>query len=179
VLNPPGFNDTSQSFRRNDVAPQSDGKIVVASTSSVRIDAPSSDMLVARFNTNGTLDTSIAGGSGYVRLDVDGATSVTSETAEAVVIQPDGRIVVAGSEYSSRGPSNVLVVRLNPNGTPDASFGGTGFKLGTPPAGPDYHSFQGTAVALLSDGRIIVAGSDDWDPTDNTEPHPLLMRFNP
>jgi hypothetical protein len=68
-------------------------------------------MLVARFNTNGTLDTSFGGGSGYVRLDIDGEASMTVESAYAVVIQPDGKIVAAGSVSAPGGPSNVLVVR--------------------------------------------------------------------
>ncbi len=114
-----------------------------------------------------------------MRLDVDGTASVTAEYASGVAIQPDGKIVVAGTLRVSGGPSNVLVYRLNANGTPDATFGVGGLKLGTPPAGPDYHSFEGTAVALQSDGSIIVAGSDDWDGTDTIAPHPFLMRFLP
>ena len=55
------------------VALQSDGKIVVAGFCT-GIDG-ADDMLVARFNANGTLDTSFGGGSGYVRLDVDGTAS--------------------------------------------------------------------------------------------------------
>jgi uncharacterized delta-60 repeat protein len=180
VLNPPGMIKTSFWNGRKDVALQSDGKIVVVSTAPAQgaLGHPWPDMLVARFNTNGTLDTGFGGGSGYVWPDFF---PDTSELAEALAIQPDGKIVVAGSTYLSEPTfrSGVLVVRLNPDGTPDETFGGSGFKLGSPPAGPDYHSFQGKAVALQSDGTIIVAGNDDRDSTDNFEFHPLLMRFDP
>lgn len=151
------------------VALQSNGKIVVAGFCT-GIDG-ADDMLVARLNSNGTLDTSFGGGSGYARLDVDGSVSVTDESASAVVLQPDGRIVAAGSSSIPGSPSNVLVVRLNANGSPDATFGSGGFKLGIPLPGTGYHSFEGSGVALQSDGSIIVAGSD--------EGHPLLMRFDP
>ena len=174
ILLPAGLSDT----RGQDVARQSDGKIVVAGFCT-GIDG-ADDMLVARYKTNGRLDTSFGGGTGYVRLDIDGTASMTSEMADAVAIQPDGKIVSAGTLIVSGNPNSILVVRLNANGTPDATFGGSGFKLGTPPAGPDYHSFWGGAVALQADGGIIVAGRDDWDSSEASDAlHPLLMRFIP
>jgi uncharacterized delta-60 repeat protein len=157
---------------------QPNGKIVVAGTCS-GIDG-AHDMLVARFNTNGTLDTSFGGGNGYVRLDIDSTASVTAEDGRAVVIQSDGKIVAAGDVSVSGGPRQVLVVRLNPDGTPDPTFGAGGFKVGAPLPNTGYHSFWGTGVALRSDNGIVVAGYDDQDPTGhNFSPHPLLMRFNP
>ena len=71
VLFPAGFS----SIYAKAVELQSDGKIIVAG-SSTGIDG-SSDMLVARYNSNGTLDTGFGGGSGFVRLDVDGTASAT------------------------------------------------------------------------------------------------------
>lgn len=163
------------------VALQSDGKIVVAGYGTGIDDQ--TDLLVVRFNANGTLDTTFGGGSGYILFDIDGTTTSTFETGSGVVIQPDGRIVVAGMamvlEDGAWNPSNVLVVRLNANGTLDGTFGMGGFKIGVPPLGTDYHSFRGGDVALKSDGSIIVIGNDDWDSTDAYELHPLLMRFNP
>jgi hypothetical protein len=53
-----------------------------------------------------------------------------------------------------------------------------GVKLGTPLAGTGYHYFRAYAVALQSDGSIIVAGADNWGTTGDTA-HPLLMRFFP
>ena len=157
------------------IALQADGKIVVGGGSSGADGA--SDMLIARFNANGSLDTSFGSGNGYVRLDVDGAASVTSEGATGVAIQPDGKIVVAGdTKPGVGGAASVMVARLNTNGTLDSTFGAGGLKLGTPLAGTGYHDFRGRAVALQSDGSIIVAGIDYWGNSGDTQ-HPLLMRF--
>ena len=176
VLNLPGISYTSMSGQG--VAMQSDGKIVVVSTAS-GIDG-SSDMLVARYNSNGTLDTSFGAGLGYVRVDIDGTVSQTSETGHDVTIQPDGKIVAIGKEViwsaTPGQPTNVLVARLNPNGTPDLTFGSGGFKIGVPPTGAEYHSFSAAGVSLQSDGSIIVAGGID-DQNSGGNVHPFLMRF--
>ena len=176
VLNLPGINNTSVNGGHG-VAMQSDGKIVVVSTAS-GIDG-SSDVLVVRFNSNGSLDTSFGGGVGYVRLDIDGTVSQSIETGYDVTIQPDGKIVAIGQEViwsSTPGqPTNVLVARLNPNGTPDLTFGSGGFKIGAPPTGAEYHSFRAAGVALQTDGSIIVAGIDYQSSGGNERP--LLMRF--
>ena len=180
TFNQNGFNVYAPAGLSNvavlDVALQSDGKIVVVGSS--RSSDGSSDMFVARFKATGQLDTTFGGGAGYVSLDVDGAASVTSETASGVAIQPDGKIVVAGSKSNTLAqvPDGVLVARLNSNGTLDSAFGVGGFKLGSPLVGTGYHDFRGLAVALQSDGNIIVAGRDFWGTTGDTS-HPLLMRF--
>lgn len=153
---------------------QGDGKLVTAGCCTGVDGSP--DMLVARFNVNGTLDTSFGGGNGYVLLDVDGTTTQTNETAKDIVIQADGRIVVAGNEYSVvagvDGPSSVMVARFNSDGTPDTTFGIGGIKLAAPPTGHDFLNLQ-MGVALQSNGNIIVAGND----RDGTNAYPMLMRF--
>ena len=161
-------------------ARQSDGKIVVSGWCT-GVDG-ANDILVARFNTNGTLDTRFGGGSGYVRLDVDGTASVTNERASNVVVQPDGKIVVVGSmshtDNSSTGPSSVVVARFNADGTPDTAFAAGGFKVVAPLLGGTIsHSLYGMGVALLADGSIIVAGYDNQTSGSTTAAHPLLMRF--
>jgi uncharacterized delta-60 repeat protein len=159
---------------------QSDGKIVIVG-GCTGIDG-SSDLLVARYNTNGTLDANFGGGNGYVRLDIDGAASQTSEFGRAIVIQSDGKIVVAGGFSAGANPSDVLVVRLNSNGTPDAGFGAGGFKIGAlPPEMGSPLGLSGTGVALLGDGSIIVSGYGNWSPPGTgglQNYHPLLMRFS-
>jgi uncharacterized delta-60 repeat protein len=139
-------------------------------------------MLVARYNSNGTLDTSFGGGSGYVRLD-NGA----REVGTSVAIQPDGKIVVGGYTSVVDSPTNLLVARFNTDGslddgsatdtTPADSFSDGGFKIGSPLPNTGYHSFGGGSLALQSDGSIIVAGYDDQDSTSGTAYHPLVMRF--
>jgi uncharacterized delta-60 repeat protein len=126
------------------VAIQPDGKIVVAGYTST---TSGQDFVVVRFkfNASGFLqpDTTF-GSNGVVSTDLGAANDV----ANAIAIQPDGKIVAAGTSGE-----DFAAIRLNPNGSTDTSFNGTG-KV--------RQSFQiegvGKAVAIQSDGKIIVAG---------------------
>jgi len=72
---------------------------------------------IVRINTNGTLDTTFNVGTGF------GNNSVTS-----LAIQTDGKIIAGGSFTSYSGSSTNRIIRLNTNGTIDATFNvGTGF----------------------------------------------------
>ncbi len=153
------------------VALQSDGKIVV--TGFCTGTDGDYDMLVTRFNANGSLDTSFGGGSGYVRLD-NGAVYQSRELGKDVAIQPDGKIVAVASTLVTGNPNNVMVARFNVDGMSDATFAAGGYKLGVPLPDTGFHSFSGRGVALQSDGSIIVAGDDDQGTSGG---HPLLMRF--
>jgi uncharacterized delta-60 repeat protein len=129
------------------LALQRDGKIIVAGDSG---NMEGSCFALARYNSNGSLDGSFGSG-GKVRTGFGSA----SPTAYAVALQPDGRIVAAGS-FSSYGngqlDSGIALARYTADGTPDPSFGSGG--LVTTPTGG-----FGRALALQPDGRIIVAGS--------------------
>src|SRR5262249_8736945 len=105
------------------VALQADGKIVVVG--SANRSATSNDALVIRYNSNGTLDTTFGGGSGYITLDIDGTASRTGEIGRGVAIQPDSKIVIAGQEYAAGGAVvfNALVAHINRDGMPDLAFG--------------------------------------------------------
>jgi len=121
------------------IAVQADGKIVVAGSAG--------GFALARYNPNGSLDTSF-GVSGKVITHI--GTGDTS--ANAIVIQSDGRIVAAG--YGSNGAYFALV-RYNMNGSLDTSFGGTGI-ITTSVGGNS--SAEANAVALQTDGKIIAVG---------------------
>jgi uncharacterized delta-60 repeat protein len=156
---------------RPTIALQTDGKIVVVA--GIAGDDDPSDLLVARFNTDGTTDTSFGGGAGFVRLDVDGALTRTVESGKGVAIQPDGKIVAVGTV-----DTKILVARFNVDGTPDQTFAPGGFKLGVPPRDADQRSFVANGVALAADGSIIVAGHDVLVVSATTRINrPLLMRF--
>ena len=132
------------------VAIQSDGKIVVAGTSSIN----GGDFAVARYNANGLLDTSF-NGDGKVTTDFFG----NNDGANAVVIQSDGKIVAVGVAYAE-GRLNFGVVRYNTNGSLDTTFSGNGkFYFGFNDNGDIAYS-----VALQSDGKIVIAGeaAADW-----------------
>jgi uncharacterized delta-60 repeat protein len=131
------------------MAVQSDGRIVVAGFSNMR---GNYDFALARYGGNGTLDPTFGSG-GSVLTDVSAAGSF--DEARAVAIQPDGKILAAGSADASGG-SDFAVVRYNRDGTLDRTFG-TGGKVVTDLAGTDY----AYAVALCGDGKILAAGSSD------------------
>jgi uncharacterized delta-60 repeat protein len=78
------------------------------------------------------------------------------DSAQALVVQPDGKIVLAG--YALVGSdTDFAVVRLNPNGTRDTSFGTNG-RVSVDVAGSGQDDFA-YAVTLDSSGRILVAGT--------------------
>jgi uncharacterized delta-60 repeat protein len=127
---------------RSAMALQSDGKIVM-------VGGTFSDFILARFNANGTLDTSFDA-DGKVTTDM-----VTDEQEEAlgVAIQADGKIVVVGytGTPGSGGPANFALARYNADGSLDGTFG-SGGKVVSGVLGNAY------AVAVQPDGRIVVAG---------------------
>jgi uncharacterized delta-60 repeat protein len=122
------------------VAIQGDGKIIAAGDSFNGGNYLWS-IALARYNSNGSLDTTFGAG-GKALTDFGGG-------ARAVAIQSDGKIVAAGYSYDS--PYNFLLVRYNSNGKLDAGFGSGGVVL-TNMGG------AATAVAIQSDNKIVAAG---------------------
>lgn len=129
------------------MAIQPDGRIISAGSSANR-------MAVARYTTNGSLDTTFASG-GILTTTLGSAGS----EIRAVVVQPDGRILLAGTAagYDSLGAGpypGIALVRLNVDGAFDPTFG-TGGSVITAMA----TSASGAALSLLADGRILVGGT--------------------
>jgi uncharacterized delta-60 repeat protein len=135
------------------VALQSDGKIVVAGES--HSGTVTGDFALARYNANGTLDTS---------FDLDG--KVTTDFASlvdrvwGVALQADGKILLVGQSQRGGTGHDFALARYNANGTLDATFNGDG-KVTTdfPLSNDDF----GYGVALQADGKIVVAGSSSLD----------------
>jgi FG-GAP repeat. len=105
----------------NDAALQADGKIIIVGSYGFHNNGINSDYLILRFNADGTLDTS---------FDVDGIIvkgfgATNSDGAYGVVIQPDNKIVVGGTSIAS-GTNVSAILRYNPDGSPDTSFGVNG-----------------------------------------------------
>lgn len=135
-----------------DLALQSDGKIVAVGFADDAGFDP--DFAVARYNPNGTLDGSFGTG-GIVTTDFGGGTT-GNHFAQSVVVQPDGKILVAG--HASLGATGTghdfALARYKSDGSLDSTFG-TGGKVTTNLVGStDF----GMAVALQADGRIVVGG---------------------
>ncbi len=138
------------------VAVQPDGKIVVVGHSGTG----SEELLISRLSRDGSPDSSFGSGG---KLGIVVAAGATYQAA-GVVIQPDAKIVIAGT-VGGKGGGDIAIVRLNPDGTLDASFGGDGIAIidsGTGSIDPASSSdvVDAAAVALQADGKIVVAGSD-------------------
>jgi uncharacterized delta-60 repeat protein len=134
-----------------DVAVTSDGKIVVAGYS-----APFGfdyDFTVVRLNADGSLDSSFDG-SGIVIDDAGGIG--TADTANALVIDAAGKIVVLGNSLDSGGGYDFSLARVETDGTPDASFGNAGYVTVDIGAASDS---MGQRLAIDSAGRIVAIGS--------------------
>src|SRR5215475_1919847 len=141
------------------VAVQPDGRIVAAGYTEIGaclfngLELPCFDFAVARYNSNGTLDAGFGTG-GRVTTDFGGP----YDQAESVAVQPDGRIVVAGAAARLTNTGfDFALARYNSNGTLDTTFGTSG-KVTTDFAGADDVPSEPSAVALQSDGKIVVVG---------------------
>ena len=133
------------------VAVQTDGKVVSVGTTSAG--AAGLDFAVSRLNPDGTLDGGF-GGDGRVVFNF--GSGGRDDVARAVAIQPDGKLVIAGeADVLGFGNFDIVLARLNPDGTFDTTFG-SGGKVVTnlPNNRPDF----GRALGLQADGRLVVAG---------------------
>ncbi|GJM33780.1 MAG: hypothetical protein DHS20C18_27810 [Saprospiraceae bacterium] len=114
---------------------------------------------VHTFAQDGALDSSFAE-NGILLLDLVGGT----ETANDVVVQPDGKIVIVAS---ARFPHNfdIEVIRLNEDGSLDSTFAVNGQYHYLNEAGSDL----GYSLKMLEDGSFLVSGSHGTDEPNNTE----------
>ena len=116
------------------VSLQTDGNLIVGGTFTKYNDVNANR--VARILPNGNLDPTFAIGSGAGSL------------VEEVHIQQDGKIILGGSFTSFNGTTCGKIIRLNSNGTVDATFvQGTGFDANV------------SALTTQTDGKILVGGS--------------------
>ena len=138
---PVGFEDYA-----NAVAVQADGKVLVAGSSSSNA---GTFVALVRYRRDGGLDTGFADGGKRVTPVGTG-----SGTALALAVQPDGRIVVAGSTARGGADTDVLLLRYLPDGTLDAGFGSGGTVITSFGSDAD----RALAVAIQPDGRIVVGG---------------------
>jgi uncharacterized delta-60 repeat protein len=144
------------------LAIQSNGKIVVAGYLHKGTDT---DFAVYRYLPDGTLDTAFSG-DGRVNF---GFGAGRQDVAQDLVIQGDGKILVAGySGDASSSNKNFAIARLNANGSLDTTFSGDGRNM-TNFGGEDL----GMGIALQPNGKILVAGEQ------STGDLIALARYNP
>ena len=121
-----------------DVALDASGRAVV-------VGSGGGGLAVARYGTNGKLDTT---------FDGDGKRVLSGGAGNGVTIQDDGRILVVGTSTAG----DLLVARLNTNGSLDASFGAGGIvTMDLVPSGVTGGT-NGTNVLIQTDGRIVATG---------------------
>lgn len=150
------------------LALQPDGKMVVVGT-----DADGGNFVASRYNPDGSPDVTFGGGDGVVTTDI----GYSHETANAVALQPDGKIVAVGTTWDGGGSQwgHFSLVRYNPDGSLDLTFGGGDGIVVTHNLGTGW--VQANAVAIQPDGKIVAAGETDWYLYDFAEF--TVIRYNP
>ncbi|MFL5959132.1 MAG: PASTA domain-containing protein [Gaiellaceae bacterium] len=133
------------------VAVQPDGKIVAAGSN-----PSSSEFGLVRYNPDGSLDSGFGSGGKVTTVTRGGG------EADALVLQPDGKIVIGGAIDSYTGEDFALA-RYNPDGSLDTSFGANGI-VTTDILG---HNDVATGLAVQPDGKIVAGGKantgSSWD----------------
>jgi uncharacterized delta-60 repeat protein len=124
---------------------QPDGKIVAAGSSDY-----GRNFAVVRYTVTGTLDSTF-NHTGIVTTSID-----HSGEGAGVALQPNGKIVIGGYSSNNIGNFCFAVARYQSDGTLDTTFNHTGIL--TTPIG---FSAGGDAMAIQSDGKIVVAGTSD------------------
>ncbi len=140
-LNTDGSHDTGFSIgtgffgQASRVAVQNDDKIIVTGSFTSYAGTPA--QYIVRLNSNGTIDSGFNYGTGL------------GNTASAIAIQDDGKILVGGSFTTYNGSAAPYIVRINTDGTIDGTFAQTGTGLGGAVG----------AIAVQDDGKIVIGGS--------------------
>jgi len=135
----------------SDVVIQADGKIIVVGTTAAPF-----DMAAVRYLPNGTLDTSY----GNTKPTTDGKAIIPifghDDYCSAAVLQPDGKLVMAGTA-NSQGASgyDTTIVRLTVGGEPDILFDGDGKRTVALSAAFTDEAYD---LLMMPDGKIVVAG---------------------
>lgn len=142
--------NTTDADHAEAVVVQPDGKIVV-------VGSAGEYWAVARYNANGSIDTTFDGDGKVTALYGSGTSSASGSVPYDVAVQADGKIVTGGWFLTMDGNSDGygVLARYNPNGSPDTTFddGHLTTRYGTPGA------VRGDTMALQPDGKILLAGS--------------------
>ncbi len=135
----------------NKILLQPDGKIVAVGQAYSGVDY---DFGIVRFNTDGSLDTTF-GSTGKTLVNIGPA----NDFGRNAILQSDGKIVITGYSNNASGDS-ISIVRLNPDGSLDTSFGTNGkiyYNI------PSKSYCVAESIALQTDGKVLIAGHADGD----------------
>ena len=144
-----------------DVVIQPDGKIIVVGGK------PSSynilGMAAIRYNADGSLDATFGNNGVYILPTLVGSDFVSAK-AVAVDLQPDGKILLAGSGGKSSSPNQIfLIIRLNPSGSLDTTFGNGGRVIKDIGSSNTYGRLSSLVFDSTRD-KIYVAGTTQISP---------------
>jgi len=141
---------------------QNDGKIMITGYS--KTFSSGHDFLIGRYNSNGSLDSTF-GINGFSKTSI-----TSSEMADGIAIQQDGKYVIAGYFYNGV-DWEIAILRYKTNGIIDSTFGINGIVATEI---PDYSNEDAYRVIVQPDGKIIVCG----DACNATNFDFALLRYN-
>jgi uncharacterized delta-60 repeat protein len=149
------------------IAIQSDGKIVVGGGVNI---GGFDDFAIARYNPDGTPDQSFGNG-GLVTTAIDKA----GDSASAIAIQPDGKIIAAGRAKGDK-KNYFALARYHSDGALDPTFGIQGVVKRSVGKGDSFAH----ALVIQPDGKIVAIGDSSTNPAERYQYTPVfsLARFN-
>jgi uncharacterized delta-60 repeat protein len=159
---------------QNGLTIQPDGGIVVGGSSDMGAAAGGHQWRISRYTRKGELDGSFGTG-GTVTTSMSSAGGF-DEHVWNLTLDAAGKIVAAGDAVTATGGFDVALARFNADGTLDTSFGTAG-KV-TTGIGPDTRRDRAHDVAVLDNGKIVVAGFADMGPGAGGRNF-MLARYNP
>lgn len=142
---------------------QNDGKIIAAGTGAA---AGSFDFIVARYNPDGSLDSSF-GSSGITQT----AIGLVSDMAFAVAQDASDKIIAAGHSHDVINQEGFAMIRYNTDGSLDNTFGNNGIVTTQISTQPD----EIFTILIQPDGKYIVGGQADT----GADMRHVLARYNP
>lgn len=134
-----------------------DGKILVAGFADMGPGAGGRNVMLARYQANGTLDPAFGTG-GVVNTPVAPGDNRDQVATNGLALDGQGRIVVVGAANMGAGAGgfNFLLARYLPNGTLDTSFDSDGIVTSAIAPGDNFDS--AISVAIDGSGKIVAAG---------------------
>jgi uncharacterized delta-60 repeat protein len=165
-------------------------KIIVAGNANFALHIADPEFALARYNSDGSLDTSFGAG-GIVTTEFDGG-DISGANVNAVAVQPDGSIVAAGYAFDNNDQQDIALARYDAGGNLDTTFGAgsgsfgpagtvtTHLDSGIPSSdGPNLTNDLATSLAVLPGGDIVAAGSAELNNGSTGGPNQdfVLVRY--
>jgi uncharacterized delta-60 repeat protein len=150
------------------IALQADGKIVAAGSSGPFNSGRDYQFAIARYNANGTLDANFGSG-GKTTTNIGDY----EDNASALVIQPDGKIILGGTTENAGAYNSIALTRYNTDGTLDNTFGNAGLVITVAGAA---NGSSISSIALQPNGKILAFGNvNDVSVNDDF----IVVRYKP